>query len=359
MKVRAYFCILIFVIAVMAGCSSGAGGRGENRVVFYTPFPDAAALKLAEAFHRKTGIEVDPVLDGTTKILARLRIEKRSPKCDVWFGGSGMIPFMAAAKEDLLDSYVPKAHRDIPYKKGNMVMRDRLWRWLPLDVVSLGYCYNPKILAYEDIPKTWTELADPKWKGQIEMWDPAESGTSMLFLEAALWRCRREDGDESEGWKYLRGVYNNLCRYTREGKPAFSVARGETRIGLHFENQYLEFLDQQAGSDQLKDISQNIAWYLPPESAVLTDGIALIKNCPHPENGRKFIDFCLSREGQRIINRYFFSLDPELGAPEGMKSMTLEDILAKAMPIDIDWMADNYDRVRKKWQNEIEAEAEQ
>ena len=137
------------------------------------------------------------------------------------------------------------------------------------------------------------------------------------------------------------------------------MARGETLIGLHFENQFLEFLDQQIHNDQLKDSAKNIAWYLPQDSPVLTDGIALVKNCPHPENGQRFIDFCLSAKGQKIINRYFFSLDENMPPPLGLdEGITLQTLLNRAMDLDIEWMSANYDRIQRQWQNEVEAEAD-
>ncbi|MGM9991976.1 MAG: extracellular solute-binding protein [Candidatus Bruticola sp.] len=345
----------------MACSSYFSDGESEslNKVVVLTPFPNATADELAEAFTAETGIQVEQILDSTTKILARLRIEKRRPRGDVWYSGGGCIPFMTAVKEDLLEAYIPPKHNDIPYKRGRLVMRDKLWRWLPLAIVSQGYCYNPQVTPYKDIPKTWDDLALPNWKGQIEMWDPADSGTSMLFLAAAIQRYKKPDGDESVGWEYLSKVFRNLKRYTREGKPAFSVARGDTRIGLHFASQYLEFLDQQKSDDQLSHVHDNIAWYLPPESPVIADAIALIKGCPHPENGRRFIDFCLSSQGQKIINRYFFSIDPTQPPPKGLdKNINLDYLLSRAEDLDLEWTAENYDRLRKHWQNKIEAAAE-
>lgn len=353
---------LLTALCTLPACSAyfPRDDGGRSKVVVCTPFPDALAIELAKVFQQKTGIEVEQNLDGTTKILARLRIEKRRPRCDVWYSGGGMVPFMTAVREDLLASYTPPALKDLPVKRGNLIMRDSQWRWMALAVVSQGYCYNPKVTPPDQIPKTWDELADPRWKGKIEMWDPAESGTSMLFLEGALQRSiHAPGGSEQAGWKYLAAVFANLKRYTREGKPAFSVARGETGIGLHFENQYLEFLDQQAGGEQLDDTSGNIAWYLPPQSPVMADGIALVKNCPHPENGKKFIDFCLSEEGQKIINRYFFSIYPSMPPPKGLEGVTMDTLMERAMPLDAEWMAANYDRVRQQWQNDIESAAEE
>lgn len=331
----------------------------ENKVVAYTPFPDITAEELAKAFTAKTGIKVEQILEGTTKVFARLRAEKRNPRADVWYGGGGMIPFMTATKEGLLEPYIPTEHKNMPVSKGNLIMRDKNWNWAPIGIISLGFCYNPKVLPADQVPKTWDDLANPKWNDGIEMWDPAESGTGMLFLESALLRNMGANGDETKGWQYLTGYFKNLKRYTKEGKPAFSVARGETRIGIHFEHQYLEFLTQQAGDTQLADVKQNIQWVLPPQSPVIVDSIALVKGGPNPEAGKKFIDFCLSHEGQKIVNRFFFSIYPELPPPANLGDVTLDTLMDHAQKLDVDWMSGNYDRVRKKWQNDVEATAEE
>lgn len=340
-----------------SGATAPAPRPGEaGKVVVYTPFIYLTADELAAAFTRKTGIEVEQIQEGTTRVFSRLRSEKNHPRADVWLGGGGTIPFMAGAREGLLEPYTPKGHERLPLTRGNLVLRDGDWRWVGVAVIALGYAYNPQKLPPEEIPKEWADLADPRWKGQVEMWDPAESGTSMLFLESALLRAIDAGRGEEAGWDYLAGVFRNLKRYTREGKPAFAVARGETQIGIHFQHQYLEFLVEEAAGAPVAQRRRNIAWYLPPASPVLTEPVALVKGGPNPEGGQRFIDFCLSPEGQRIVNRFFFSLDPRVPPPAD-SGISLDQMLSRAQKLDPEWMAENYDRVRKKWQNDLEATA--
>ncbi len=331
----------------------------SDRVVAYTPFPDVTAHELAEAFTARTGIQVEQVLEGTTRVFARLRAEKNHPRADVWYGGGGMIPFMTAARDDLLEPYRPRGHEQMPVRQGNLIQRDEAWRWVGLSMISLGLAYNPQKLAPADLPQSWADLAAPRWKGQIEIWDPAESGTAMLFLESALLRAINAGHGEQAGWDYLVAFFGNLKRYSREGPPAFAVARGQTLLGIHVENQYLEFLEAQAGGGPVAEVQKNLRWYLPPDSPVIVEGIALIKGGPNPQAGRRFIDFCLSSEGQRIVNRYFFTLDPTLPPPAHMGGVTRDELLGKAMRLEPEWMAENYDRVRRIWQNQVEATAEE
>lgn len=319
----------------------------------YTPFPEATAKALSRAFQKKTGIKVVMVLEGTTVVFGRIRAERERPRADVWYGAGGMIPFMQAAEEGLLEPYTPAGMEDLPVQRGNLVLRDQNWHWCGMSIIALGFAYNPRLIPKDDVPTTWDELIDPRWKGKIEMWDPGVSGTAMLFLDSALLRHLNDGKTEEEGWEWLTRYWKNLRGYTVEGKPAFNVARGESWIGIHFEHQVLEFLEEQSGGD-VAGGNDNIAWVLPDRSPIGVDPIALIKGAEHSENGKKFIDFVMSDEGQAIVNRFFFSIDPERPAPAGLGDLTMKDLEEKAMLLEPQWMADSYDRVRKRWQNEIE-----
>jgi len=237
--------------------------------------------------------------------------------------------------------------------RGNLILRDPEFRWTGMCIIALGYAYNPQLLKPDELPKTWDDLADPIYRGKIEMWDPGVSGTAMLFLGSSLQRFKNRGEGEEAGWDYLKGYWQNLRGYTVEGSPAFNVARGSVGIGIHFEHQVLDFVEEQAGGGTATG-NETIAWYLPPDSPVSVDPIALIKNAPNPDNGKLFIDFVMSKEGQEIVNRFFFSVDPEMPPPGGMKDLDIETLTAKAQKLDTEWMAENGDRIRKRWQNEIE-----
>lgn len=322
-------------------------------MVVYTPFPDITAKELKYAFEEKYNIRVVQVLEGTTTVRSRLRAEKESPKADVWYGGGGILPFIAMAEEGMLESYRPKGYEDLPVERGNLILRDTDYRWTGMCIIALGFAYNPQVLPPEEAPKTWDDLAEPRFKGMIEMWDPGVSGTAMLFLDSALMRYINEGKGEEAGWDYLKRYWQSLKTYTVAGKPAFNVARGATPIGIHFEHQVLEFMAEAAGGD-VAGGTDNIRWVLPPDSPVSVDAIALIKNGPNPEHGKLFIDFVMSQEGQKIVNKFFFGMDPNMPAPQGLGDWDLEILSERAQKLDPVWMSESYDRILKRWQNEIE-----
>ncbi|MCA9797308.1 MAG: ABC transporter substrate-binding protein, partial [Candidatus Eremiobacteraeota bacterium] len=175
--------ISMALLAVLLG--GGCRWRSDNReqVVVYTPFPEITAKALKRAFEKKHNIKVVMVLEGTTKVFGRLRAEKERPIADVWHGGGGMFFFIQAADEGLLESYVPTGFQELPETRGNLILRDPEWRWCGTAIIALGFAYNPRLVPPGEVPTTWDQLADPRWKGKLEMWDPGVSGTAMLFLD--------------------------------------------------------------------------------------------------------------------------------------------------------------------------------
>src|SRR5207253_6935582 len=100
-------CLILLCIALTAcGCGKQTASARET-VMVYTAFPGRTPDKWAEAFEKKTGIHVEQVREGTTKIYSRLRAEKGYPRADVWIGGGGMVPFITAANQGLLEPYHP------------------------------------------------------------------------------------------------------------------------------------------------------------------------------------------------------------------------------------------------------------
>lgn len=343
---------LAAIIVIVAITAARAPRDQKPTVMVYTPFPASVAEAWIKPFEEQTGIHVEQIKEGTTRVYSRLRAEKGNPRADVWIGGGGMVPFIAAANEGLLEPYRPRGWESMPLSKGNLILRDSDWRWVGVTVIGLGFAYNPTVLSPEQLPKRWSELAEPQWRDQLIMWDPASSGTAMLFLQAALMRSKRDTGDEEAGWRWLRGFYANLQRYA-DTPPSLPVSRGEVKIGIHFEHQVLEFLQQSGDPAAIAAAQQNLRWAILPDSPVIVDPVALIHDAPHAENGKRFIDFIMSHEGQGILNRLCFVRDPAYGPPR-LLDTTLDGLLAAAMPLDVDWMGASFNRIRTRWQNEIE-----
>jgi iron(III) transport system substrate-binding protein len=96
----------------------------------------------------------------------------------------------------------------------------------------LGFGYNPELLAKKQlaVPKTWADLTKTEYKGDIQVANPASSGTAYTMI-ATLVQLMGED----KAFDYLKSLHKNVSAYSRSGTgPIKAVARGETAVSISF-----------------------------------------------------------------------------------------------------------------------------
>jgi iron(III) transport system substrate-binding protein len=181
-------------------------------------------------FARTTGIKVNMSLKGSGEALAQLIAERANPKTDVWFGGTGD-PHLQAAEQGLSLEYKSPA---LPQLHGWAQQQAQQSGWKTVGIYSgpLGFGYNPELLAKKKVavPKTWADLLKPEYKGEIQVANPASSGTAYTMV-ATLVQLMGED----KAFEYMKGLHKNISQYTRSGTaPIKAVARGETSVSISF-----------------------------------------------------------------------------------------------------------------------------
>jgi iron(III) transport system substrate-binding protein len=96
----------------------------------------------------------------------------------------------------------------------------------------LGFGYNPELLAKKklQVPKTWADLLKPEFKNEIQVANPASSGTAYTMV-ATLVQLMGED----RAFDYMKALHKNTQTYTRSGTgPIKAVARGEATVSISF-----------------------------------------------------------------------------------------------------------------------------
>ena len=181
-------------------------------------------------FAKSTGIKVNMALKGSGEALAQLMAEKANPKTDVWFGGTGD-PHLQAAENDLTIEYKSAT---LPQLHGWAQDQARQSGYKTVGIYSgpLGFGYNSELVAKKklDVPKSWADLLKPQYKGEIQVANPASSGTAYTMV-ATLVQLMGED----KAFEYMKGLHRNIGQYTRSGTgPIKAVARGETAVSISF-----------------------------------------------------------------------------------------------------------------------------
>jgi iron(III) transport system substrate-binding protein len=181
-------------------------------------------------FAKSTGIKVNMSLKGSGEAFAQLMAEKANPKTDVWFGGTGD-PHLQAAENDLTLEYrsasLPQLHAWAQEQA-----RQSGYRTVGIYSGPLGFGYNTELLAKKklDVPKSWADLLKPQYKGEIQVANPASSGTAYTMI-ATLVQLMGEE----KAFDYLKALHKNVGQYTRSGTgPIKAVARGETAVSISF-----------------------------------------------------------------------------------------------------------------------------
>lgn len=190
-------------------------------------------------------------------------------------------------------------------------LRDPGGHWFGAALAAFGLVWNNDALARLGVPAPagWEALADPRLRGEVAMVNPAQSGSAASAIEAIL---LREGWDR--GWAILRRAAANARSVSASGTRAPSdVSQGEAAIApcIDFYGRF----EQQAVAD---GGSPGRIGYAEPagETAVDPDPVAVLRGAPHPELARRFVEFVLSEDGQRL-----WQLPP--GAPGGPRRFAL------------------------------------
>ncbi len=243
------------------------------------------------AFSDKTGIDVSMVRKSTGETLAQVRAEAGNPKIDVWWGGTGD-PHLIAASEGLTQPIGVDTSELLGWAQKMADISGG--RTIGIHLGVLGIAYNDDVLKEKGItpPSCWRDLADPMYKGEIQVANPNSSGTAYTEL-ATLVQVFGED----EAFKLLTEIGKNVNQYTKSGSaPSKAAARGETGISIGFEHDMVKLA--KAGFP-LKIVS-------PCEgTGYEVGGLSIITGAKNFDAAKKFAEFALSAEAQ--------SLGPQVG----------------------------------------------
>lgn len=197
--------------------------------------------------------------------------------------------------------------------------------WFGVALSGFGIVYNRPVLEELGVPapRVWADLADPRLRRWVVLANPGQSGSVATAMEAIL---QRRGWDE--GWAILRRMAANSRSFVSSAaKAPIEVSAGEAAAGLcidfygRYQAQSLRDAAARIGDAAL----DRLGYVDPPGQTVIDpDPIAMLAGAPEPELARRFIEFCLSDEGQALWQfRAGAPADPAAGAPAGPERFEL------------------------------------
>lgn len=323
--------IFIFIIISFFSCKKydyNTNIKNNSNLTIYSSHNEDIANLIIKEFEEKYGIFVNFTYDGTGVILNRIKEEKSNPQCDVIWGG-GMESLYAY--KDFFQSYTTASDKYIP---DSLKDRDRLYTGFTYMIIVIAY--NTNVVTSNEIPKSWVDLTDSKWKGKIACADPYISGSAYSGIATILDVFGRENG---KGWDVLRGIIENL-----DGKILTSsidvfegISDGNFSIGITYEQVVLD-IRRKGGPIQL---------VFPLEgTSAIADGSALIKGAKNLENAKLFLDFVVEKETQAVLSNNIL----RRSVRNDVVNKNMIDInKVKLIDYDYAWYGNKKEEILEKW----------
>ncbi|MFD2760870.1 ABC transporter substrate-binding protein [Lentibacillus juripiscarius] len=335
--------ISILLLSACAGDDSSSGsGDGDGgdigSITLYSPETPELSKELAQKFEEVHGGDVSVHYAGTNVLVNQMMAEKNNPEADVWYGGGGILPFEAAVDKDIITSYIPESAEDWEVVEDGIKMKHEDGYYVGTEMFVLGFAYNTELVSEEEAPKTWDDLLDPKWEGKIQFPNPAASGTATLMVLSYM----MQNGEE-EGWEYFQKLTDQANSIPDSGSgPTKGAALGEAHVAVGFD--FMAYEHQNNG--------ETVDFIVPENTPILVNPATLVKDGPNPEGGKKFMDFMLSEEAQKVLaDWYHIPINPDV---ESKTPLSVDKLKENAVDLDIDWVNENYDRIRDEWKSKIQ-----
>lgn len=331
---------MLLLLAFPSACKQGKRRRTPKLTLYCSTQIEWCQLT-KNAFEQDTGIAVSMIRKSSGEMYAQIWAERRNPKGDVWFGGTGDA-HIQAAEAKLTAPYRTKHAKELfpwavdPAGKGEH-------RATGIYMGALGFAYNTEWQKAKGIepPRGWKDLTDERFRGEIQMANPNSSGTAYTMLATIV-----QLFGEEEGFQYLEKLHANINQYTKSGAaPVRAAGRGETGIGISFLH---DAMTQKTAGFPLKLV-------VPEEGTGFEIGcVSMIRGARHPESAERFVDWALTPRAQELAAEV-----PAFQLPSNRRARIPEDApRADQMKlIDFDFVRfgskEERTRLLTKWENEV------
>jgi iron(III) transport system substrate-binding protein len=252
--------------------------RREGEVVYYASMNLGEANALISEFEKRYPfIKVKLNRAGSEKLLTRVLTEARARKSLADVIQTVEFSMHIFRRSGILARYVPQSNAAYPQE----FKEEGFWTTVYYNAYVTGY--NTRLAPARDLPKSYDDLLDAKWKGKLMM-----EGTKADWFAGMLQILGQE-----RGLKYMRALAKQQPS-PREGHELLAqlVAAGEGVIDINI---------PAASVERMKERGAPIEWTaLGPVPAIMV-GVGLSAQAQHPNAAKLFVDYVLSRDGQKLI----------------------------------------------------------
>jgi iron(III) transport system substrate-binding protein len=296
--------------------------KTEGEVAFYSSLQAQQIDPFIRVFQKRYPfVKVNPYRVSGNRQVIKIQTEMNAGNhlFDVTNGSSEQAS--AIKKIGAIDPYL-SPQRDF----FNAPNKDKEGFYTSLYVIPMVLGYNTNLVKRPDVPKTYEDLLQPKWKSNMFLDDEAYEWFAVLLKHMG----------REKGLQYMRNLAKQDIRMVR-GRTAQSqlLSAGERPLALVLSGHTV--LDLKARGAPIEHV------ILDPYFAQ-ANKLMLARHAPHPHAAALFVDWSLSEEGQSMITTF-----GRVVARKGVKQRFPELVEKESFLVDVDFIAPIMDQMGKEF----------
>ncbi len=312
-----------------------AEAKKEGKVEVYGTFGEVKE-GVTRAFKERYGIEVEFVTGGGSEVSKKVLAERAAGLylADTVILGAPTVLLTLKPQKVLIpleplimtqENLDPRAWPDgkIPYLDSEHLSVALTGPYRTFTLINTDLVKDGDIKSYRD-------LADPRWKEKLVLFDPTITGSTNSWMAFMLKLYGLQEGE-----KYFQDIARQAPAILKDKRLHVEwVARGKYAIGPGS--------DATMGSEFFR-AGAPVKWLNPSEGGLVHPGgtaFGIVDKAPHPNAAILFCNWILSNEGQTVFSQGYGNpalrlgvtgegLDPFLFAPKGVKVMYYDEEMSK------------------------------
>lgn len=276
------------------------GAKKEGKISWYTTLiVDQVVRPVKEAFEKEYPfLQVEFFRGNSERVVQKMFAEYQAKRYDVDLIDGTVSPTMVR-RANLLQRFYSPMFSNYPAE-----LKDPQGYWGSTNLYFFATGYNTHMVKLNEVPKTYEDLLNPHWKGQM-MWSTSRGSGAPIFIGTILNTMGVEAGKA-----YLQRLKGqNIAKSTASNRQILDLTiAGEYPLALHIFNHHA-YISKLAGAP--------VDWQ-PQEPVTATiQTIALAKNTPHPYGAMLLLDFLMSEKGQKVFQQSnYLPADPKVPAKQ-------------------------------------------
>lgn len=255
------------------------GAKKEGELSIYTSAPVDDMKVMTDAFEKKYGVKAKVWRASSEKVLQRGVTEAGANRHDADIFETNGPEMEALVREKILTPVNSPTLADlIPEAKFTHAS------WVGSRLNIFAFAYNTNKVKKEELPKTYEDLLDPRWKGRLGIEAEDADWFSGVVGQTG----------EARGLKLWKDIVNTNGVSIRKGHTLLTnlVASGEIPMAITVYNYKAE---------QMKNKGAPLDWFVLPPAIARANGVGVAAKAPHPHAALLWYEFEISEEGQKIL----------------------------------------------------------